>query len=770
MGFTQVNNETVMDDEGNLFYAPSMPAMGAPGADSPSPGPAPENPYPAQPENPYPTPQPYAGPGPAAGPPTQPNTPEDPYGQVPAGQVTAGQVPAPLTPKVLSPTQAKVAQGQARTGAIGNDLTAFSAAGGTLETDPDLARAAGGMGEQKAQTAVEEQRLATQNQALQAEKLRTMAEATIKVVSEHEQRVQAAYKSASDDLASWNKKNDEAMKAVVDPNRAFTNMSTASKALWALQFLGAGLGGGDQVHKVSETLNQIVDQDIGAQKANITNLREGLGQQRLAIDTKYKLGQDALTSWASDKTVKLSSLGQIVDAKIAEMGQAQAARVGLLKARDAINQEVFKVQNDIATHFQKRAETQANHSFEYGKLRLEHEYKMLEQTHEAKLKKEGEQDTLPMGTGLGLQMVDNTTGQIVPGGQIKLRPGMKAPEVVKAGQIVADANDRASALVDIKEQLQGMSTGDIVRGGSPEFRQKLMSYEKDAAIKVGGKTLTDSEARLAAEADFGFDLSGHAGLTTQMFNAAKVTGDVKTGVLSAIENNLRNVSSNTMSQLGPYIDSTDAQRYTLAYNPQQTRVKAPSTEAPDVNTAVTQAGGGADVKDLQVPGARAPVKADTSLTPEQQSAYPSEKAKGRGVQGGLPRLAPDEEVKVQDAVKSFDGRGSDDILRLSQSYLRNPALSPEAKHEIRLETQEHLKEVMPKELELQEDAKDKFKALHDLLKLGKLDKVTIEGKDYTDLGAARADTVEYNPVFQKFLHSDLVDEMRTRAGLPALKR
>lgn len=747
MGFTQVDNETVIDDEGNSYFAPSLPRISQ-GKDVqavvPSPDPA------ANPANPV--------------------TAQDPLTTSPYASVKQADQAKPLSSANLAPTPKAVTAGQVRNSNIESALPGFSEAGGTLQSDEDVARAQGGIAKNQGETAVAQSELDAQNARMSADKLKLIAEATMKQADEHQARVQAAMQSAKQDLASWQKRNDAAMKAMVDPNHAFTVMSTGSKALWALQFLGAGLGGGDQVNKVSQTLNQIVENDMAAQKANISNLREGLGQERLAIGEKYKVGQDALTAWASDKTIRLQSLGQLMDAKIAEMGQAQAQKVGLLKARDAITQETFKVQNTIADHFMKRAETKAQHSFELGKARLEHEYKMIEQSHQAKLTKEGEQDTLATGTNLGLQMIDKTTGQAVPGGQIKLRPKLEGKEAVKAGQILSQSNKKVSMLQDVKSDIARMSIGDIIRGGTPEFQQKVMDFEVQKAKELSGTALTPTEAARDAKADFGFDITGTDGVVKTAIAAGRSEGDIKAGILGAMENNLRNTGSETLAALGPYIDSTDSQRYDLAYNPQNTRTPAPSTEPEDLNTALVKGANGADVSELLVPGARPPAKSLSSITTEDQERYKSEKTHERGHQGGLPSLAPEEEVRLADKLKSLEGRGSEDILRLSQSYLKDKSFSPEAKQEIRLEVQEKLKEVMPKELEIRESAKEKFKALHDLIKIGQLDKVTIDGKDYTDLGAARKDTVEFNPVFQKFLHSDLVDEMRSRAGLPALKR
>lgn len=745
MGFTQVDETTVRDDEGNTYFSPFL------------------NYNPAAVQAPTPPPTPPSLEDPRLIPQTLPSMENSPAPtQAPAKDYRLDLGPTDTQKKVKdSRAQVEAERAAAMTG----DVSSFSKAGGVAKTDEDMARILGRQAENKAETARAESAAAKIKQDEEIKKNRRIAELTLETANEYDKHVADVMKDSKSRWDAWKKRSDEASKNLVDPQNAVTNMSTLSKAGWALAFLGAGMQGGAQVQGVMSALNKIVEDDINAQRANIDNKRQGLDAEKSMLLQQDKLGKESIEDWYAAKQLRLTAIGKQLDAKIAEVGQPAALAAGLLQARDAIEAEVIKGQQTIANHFFEQGKQKAGFAHDIYMERLKSKLRREEDEYKESLKKgkAGDGDTLPTGTGLGLQMVDRQTGQKLSGGTIPIK--VKGEKAVEAGAILSTANEEASELRDIQKMLESMSSADLARGGTPEFKSAVKNAIQQRARRDNGARISDRDIPNAARAEFGVIMEDSLALNTA--DALRMVGPYKEGVQKAITRHQRNLASKTENKLQPYIDSETAQKYEIKYNPQDTNVPEPGGEPDDINTAITKAAGDADVSDLKVPGPRAAVTKDEKHPVEflENEMYRREKEKGRGKQGGLPRIQPEEAEKVDQASAAFQFAPADDIIRMSKAYLRDKTLSEEAKHEIRIEAQQAILKATAVESKVQEEAADRFREMHK-----KLDSAEGRSRTYRYPATHVPGTDKPTPEFEKFLHTDLVDEMRRRAGLTPRSR
>lgn len=752
MGFKQIDENTVEDDEGNTYYSPQTntdkPVPEAPGSGT---GlvPLPED------KDALPT----------------LDTLRD-YKTLPsmagseATSVSSGSIPGPASKdfkvdisKFGKPT---VTPQAARNAAMTNDVSSFSAAGGTAQTDEDMARMLGGHAEHEADTAKAKMAAATITAQGQIDKQKVMAGLIMDTAGQYDAHVAKIMDESRARWNDWKKRNDTAAAGLIDPRHAMTKMSTLSRAGWIISFLGAGMQGGAQVQGVQGALNKLVEEDMAAQKFNVENKRQGLESEKTMLVEQDKLGKDEVADWYAAKNLRLTAIGKQLDAKIAEMGLPAAQAAGLLGARDAIEKEVLKGQQHVADHYNEKANKKIQYAHEAYMERLKSNLRMTEDAFKEKLKQDDKGDTLPTSTQLGLQMVDRKTGQALAGGKIRLK--VKGEKAVEAGNILANANEMASGLNNATRLIKEMSPLDLVRGGTPELASTLKELILNRAKLYNGSRLSDKDVEVAAQSLFGINMEG--GVISNSASAIKAVGPYKEGVLKAIERESRDLATKAGNKLQPYIDSDTAEKYDITYNPQGVDVPPISDKPDDLNTAIVKAAGGANTNDLVVPGARPPVTKDTGKLTEtsepELAEFESEKTKPRGAQGGLPRLqTPDEESVVEKATEAFSKAPADDVLRLAQGYLRNKSLSEEAKHEIRLEAQEAIKEANKIEAAVREEAMQKFT---NNVEAG-------EGGQYVNAkDIVTNEKGEYTEAFKKYLESDLVNEMRRRAGLEARPR
>lgn len=757
MPFTQIDDNTIQDEQGNRYFMPGMGSVGAGGPPgmTPTMGPPGETP----PDMPDPgTVTPPSGPpslatGAVALPSTQ--VPEDPY------QGAVNDFAARMAPPRPAPTKQQVAQ--AGNNLMTNDVVDFSRLGGTAKTDEDYARMAGGHAAHEAETAQAKFEADKIAQAGHIEKLKAQAGLVADTAAQYDAKVTELTAQAKSDWADWKKKNDAAAKQLVDPRHAFKEGGTLSKINWSLYFLGAGLQGGNSVDQALGMMNKFIEDDINVQKTNIDTRNKTVNEERLALQEHDKTNKDNLSQWYFAKNLRLQAVGQALDAKIAEIGAPAAQKAGLLAARDVIEKEVLKNQEHVGDHYFTDAQRKAKDAQEIYMARLQSNLRKEEDLFKAKIKKgEDKGDTLPTGTGMGLQVIDKSTGQNVPLAKIPIK--VKGEKAVEAGQLMTQANEEASQLQEVKDDLSAMSTVDLVRGGTPEFKSKVKDLIQTRAVRDNGHRLSDADVDRAAQEEFGIKMTDS--LIGNGAEAYKLVGPYREGVQRTIDDQLRNLATKTKNRLQPYVESDFAQQHDIQFNPQQTHLPKPKGGADDINTAITKAAGGSDVSDLTVPGPRSPVTQDQpgEVPAVELKQYEQERGKGRGNQGGLPRMPQQEEAKVEQATASFAHAPVDDILRLAQSYLRDKSLSEEAKHEIRLESLEAMKAARATEADVREKAAEKYQSIHHV--------VTNMGGDEADVEPEPVVGADgnYTEAFKSYLQSDVVNEMRRRAGLEPRSR
>lgn len=765
MPFEQVDDNTVMDDQGNRYYMPfpssvspsglGLPsdAFMAPAAD-PAQDPGPSQPTPQSLPDGTPVPP---QPAPYTPPVLANQQPPDPYQP---NKDFALQLQTQPVPKG-KPT--KEQQQKAAETVMGNDVTAFSQAGGTPRSDEDYVRMLGGHAAHEAETAKAVAAYKGVTAAGQIEKMKTQAAMVLKTADDYDRKAAEIDKDTNDRWNDWKKRNKEAAEQLVDPQHAFNNGSMLSKVNWGLFFFGAGLQGGQSVDQAMAMVNKMVEDDVSIQKFNIEHKRKSLDEERLALQEQDRVSKDHLSEWYFAKNLRLQAVGQAMDAKIAEMGMPAAQAAGLLQARDAIEKEVLKGQAHVADHYFEDGQRRKKEAHEIYLERLKAQLKILEDANRIKLE-HGKNDTLPTDTQLGLQMVDKATGKVVPGGKIPLK--VKGEKAVEAGQLLSQSNEEASQLRDMQAKLKGMSTTDLMRGGTPEFKTMVKDLIQSRAVRDNGHRLSDDDVKRAAQEEFGVLMSDST--IKNGMDALRTVGKYKEGVQKAIDLQLRNLSTRTVNKLHPYIDSDTAQAFDIQYNIQGTHVPEQNPDADDLNTAITKAAGGADTSDLLVPGPRPPVSEDTPPKPGDLKQYKEEKEKGRGLEGGLPRLPESQEEKVNQASAAFSHATGEDIIKLAAAYLRDPKLTPEAKHEIRMESLDALNTAKQREDAVLEAAITKYQATHrDPAPPSSLDDFT--GSDVA-ISPYKPGSNEFTPEFEEYFKSGVVDEMRKRAGLEPRKK
>lgn len=756
MGFTQVDENTVRDDEGNTYYSPFLnydaSKLKTPELPSLVTRPGTETTEVVPPQEGLPSLEELKSPQTPTSLPSFSEAPTAPSTGTKDYKVDVGQ-----TPLQKNMAASKITPEAQRDSAMRNDVADYSAKGGVAKSDEDMAKILGGRASHEAETAKAVAKAQAIAQEGEIAKTRKMAELTLETASEYESHVAKIMADSKERWTDWKKRNDNASAALVDPRNAFHNMSTLTKIGWALQFIGAGLQGTTATEGVQRALNKLVDEDITAQKLNTDNKRSGLESEKTMLSEQDKLGKDSVADWYAARQLRLSAVGKQLDAQIAAMGLPAAQAAGLLKARDAIEGEVVKGQQHISDHFFEQGKQKAGFAHDIYMERLKSKLRTEEDSYKEKIKKADDVDTLPTNTQLGLQMVDRQTGKAVEGGKVRLK--VKGDKAVEAGKVLTDANYEASQLRDAKEMLKGLSTADIVRGGTPEFASVVTEVIQARAVRYNGHRLSDKDLEVAAKEVLGANVMVRDGVVTNLAAVVRQVGGTKEGIEKVFNRELRNLSTQTVNKLHPYIDSDTAQKFDIQFNIQDTNNPELSKTPDDMNTAITKAAGGANTSDLLVPGPRAPVSKDIKFPADfaENQVYESEKTKGRGTQGGLPRLMEGEEAKVEQATVAFEHAPADDILRLSQAYLRDKRLSEEAKHEIRIEAQIAIKKANEIEQAVQEEAMQDFTHIS-----GGGEEATygVNAKD-----AVTTPSGEYTEEFKKYLESDLVNEMRRRAGL-----
>jgi len=740
VGFTQLDQNTVVDEDGNKYY---MPMGGAPADQGPA---TPEGSVPGMaglpiPGMPAPQPTPSvlpssAEPGPSL-PPSGPGQPPD----INLGKI----IPAPPAVQIARASE----QGrQAKLAAERNDLADYSAAGGTIDTGSDLAAAAGGQSLHEMETA---KALSDATFDMQHEKNQNsikMAGLTIQAANAQQHDEDRIEQAAQQRYKDWQQRNDKAIAMVVDPNHAFNDRSNLSKGMWSLAFIGAGMQGGAQVEGVAKALNQLAENDINAQKSNIENVRKGLDEGRIVNQEMYTTDLKGVEAKYAAVNLRLGAYGKALDAKIAEMGLPAAKAVGLLQARDTINKELLKNQMVVQDQSVKAAEERKKESFQEHLERLKSALKQQEDANRIGLEKKSQGvSEIATDTGLGLSLTDKNNNPIHGSIRLNTKPGSK--EEIDAKNLLSGANAKATMLNEVRKDINTMSPVDLVRGGTPAFKQKIMSYAVGELKKISGSAVTPEEAQRYIQSQFGFDITGQQSAFKVGMASEKNVGPLKQGIKDAIDQNLRNISTETTNNLLPYVNEADKQKFNIQFNPQGTHVQAPDEGGETETQAEARVAGGGENPNAPLPTATPATSfIKNKANPYDFKAYEAAKESPRGAPGGLPVLGDKDEKAVNSATSDFAKQGSEEIIRLSKIYLAKKGLGPEAKAEIELEAHAAIKSAIDKEQDINTQLVQEFERN--------------KGNIFPDLE-------EKNPPgFAKWLEANkaTVNEMRANAGLP----
>ncbi len=707
MGFKRLDDSTVVDDEGNKYFMPGLP-----GDDKSDTAPQPvKDPKDTELEGLLS----YLN-----------KAPEDTI-EMPEDNVNVPQAPTVDDKEGIAPLAAEAAHEaavpvpptpqQQRDAAIKGDLSGFAAKGGTLDTDQEAAEAQGGIADEQAQAALVKAQGAedvnkAMNEAAVARSKAANAAANALVGD-----AQKHYQEAEDKTAAWEKEVKEASKAIVDPNRAFTTMGGFGKAMWALQFIGAGMQGGQQVTATWGVLQKVLQDDIEAQRSTNANRREGLASEGQALRERIANTKELDAVNAKAMGLRLDALGKELDARIKAIGQDAARKAGILDAKVAIDQGTQKLLMKVREDNLKVAEAKTKQSFEDHNIRLKGNIDAINKQAEIKqtkdldlrndliteplkagLKKGETEGDLPTGTGLGLALTDKATNQPVAG---KLKISDKTKRI-EAAKILSDANQEASLLKEIEGDIGSMSNADLLRGGTPQLASKINDVIQARAVKDNGHRLSDDDVIRAAKEEFGVPLSND-GSVWRMVASVKQPGNLKDNIVKTIATKRANLSTETTNKILPYVDSEDQQKYNIQYNPQDVRVAPASNTQTDINTMIERAGEGSKVRKIdKSPAEPAAAKGET-ITQNEVDAFEAMKAIGRGEKGGLKILPKHDEDMVsrfESNVKELHERGEDteaNITALQDAYLNNQKIGDQAKRRVSIEAFEALQKYKERE-------------------------------------------------------------------------
>lgn len=754
--YSRLDNNMVQDDQGNQYYMPIPGSSNTPAA--PSPALSPEE-VPATPQI---LPSQEETNNPLIEMPAEPPSDFKLAGGDSEVAKLLGSSPEPTAAtRVSMIPQARTAQkqsvAQARQGAIAGDLTGFSAGGGVLKDQSDLAAAAGGIAKTEQEAQLLELESSRLRKAAQAQANARKAETLELTADEYASRLDTINADAKDRADKWNKAYEEHKKRMAQPAASFSTRSTFSQAMWILSFLAASQTKNSQANLglVMNMLDKTIQRDIDAQKAGLQASGQNLDRQATANDKAELRDRQELKDWTLAEAQRYAALEKAIDAKIAAVGAPQAEAAGLLRAKAAIASQVMKTQQTAQAQIESDRQRRAREAHDIYMERLKRQWKReddavdFEQQKELKrldagLKEDQKIDTIPTGTGFGLNLVDKSTGKKVEG-QIRLAPGVKGEKAIEAKRILSTGNAEASMLAGVRKDLETMSDADLIRGGSPAFKQKVFAFMNAKIKEQSGATVTPQEAFRQFTEEFGFDITGNSGLLATAAAAGRSVGDLKSGVIEAVDQNLRNLASRTENRLLPYLNSDDIQRFSLVWDPQSIEVEKPKGEQ-GLNSSVAElAGPGVDVKDLQTRTRRSPVKTNE----EAAAAEPGLRAlagAGIDISEGQPRLEKSEATLLEQVKKELKSATPEDAEKLGEAVTRRKDLSPEARLQIAVEV--YAQTERAKQLEA-----EAVKKTDQVLRKRFNNPYVDPSEDET---RARARELVGNPVFEEF---------RRRAGL-----
>ena len=255
-------------------------------------------------------------------------------GRLPLGVRPEGSA-APMTPDVAPPPQLPVARGTR--GGMGQPGAEDILAGFKQQKRgaEDLSDAAAMQGK------IEGERLAAQGRALE-----------IAALEDQDWRAKAAAKSA-DDVSRWQSAQDEMrnINTTVDPGRFWASRSTGGKISGIIGLALGALGAGpDGVNRAAMMMNQAIDRDIDAQKAEFS-ARLAKGKAGIdAASTMYGMSRQLFADETAARAATRASAYAMVENEAqkrlaAAKSPEDQARLQVMLG--GIQQEIGKSKNEM---------------------------------------------------------------------------------------------------------------------------------------------------------------------------------------------------------------------------------------------------------------------------------------------------------------------------------------------------------------------------------------------------------------------------------------
>lgn len=663
---------------------------------------------------------------PAAGSPQFLPQPEQP---APAAQAAPDELKAIVdtqalanknAPKPPTPAQAKQQAAVDRSNLLLTDPTMFASGGGVVKNREELARMQGGEA-QRGMEAYQAQDLATKEKAqLQAFKDKRLAGFVEETANQYMDRANVIDSAARARIAGRQKQVDEMAKMHVDPSRAWHGGSGAVKGVMYVFGLLAASQTKNATGNMQMLINaadNMVNRDITAQKADIANKGTTLNEQDKLDAESGKLDLKGMADWSAQRELRYQALGKMLDAQIAQMGTPAADRAGLLKAKMAVDSKIVEEQGTFQKQVQTEAESSKAQAHTAYMARLNHQFKMEEQDHEAALKRQEEQVKQLAGQGALSLTTSNHTGLVATdkagnplkdanGNGITIR-ARDAASATKAGEQISDANELNSQYAIILDELSHTSNKDLAEQNfTPRMQAAATQASRKLALLYNKGALTDRDVQSAGKIVAGAEpLGGEQGMVGSFMSVLKTKGDTVKGAREVLKAHIASLANNTVQHVTPYLNAEDATNYKIAFQPQNTEVE-PAKGEETTNERIARAGGGADVSDIQTPTNRRPLdkKGADSLISQSGDTEGGKAVTESYVQqrdaGHLPHLPAKEQDVVDAARDDFQNSTPAAIIQMAQAYrkqIETKHLSDETRFQITMEARLAVEDALNKQ-------------------------------------------------------------------------
>lgn len=149
------------------------------------------------------------------------------------------------------------------------------------------------------------------------------------------QGMQNAYHQTYDaEFKKFQTLTDKYAKAEIDPHKFWASRSTGDKVLAAIGLAMGALGSQDGVNRSVAILNQAIDRDIDAQKANLAAMgAKADSQQNLLGIMRQNFGDSAQALNATEAAMRQNALAKIDEMALRFSGPEKQAAAAAMKAR-----------------------------------------------------------------------------------------------------------------------------------------------------------------------------------------------------------------------------------------------------------------------------------------------------------------------------------------------------------------------------------------------------------------------------------------------------